>query len=77
MSNFSFFSLKTKPFLADSQKIIRHPYYSSEYVKNNIALIRLEADIPYFTKSIRPACLETDINDVDPTKILTEVGWGI
>lgn len=58
------------------QEIIQHPYYLDRQKINDIALIRLAKQIQ-FTKSIRPACLETNTNDVDPTKILTEIGFGM
>lgn len=63
-------------FSFSSQEIIRHPYHSATYRKNDIALIRLALRIS-FRKSIRPACLETDIHDVNLTTQLTQIGWGI
>lgn len=57
------------------QEIIRHPYYDASFKKNDIALIRLRASIP-FGKSIRPACLQLDVMDEDPSTVLYESGWG-
>lgn len=71
------FSFTAKFFLVSySQQIIRHPYYSDDHKKNDIALIRLQQTI-FFTKYVRPACLHTDVNDVEPTVNLTATGWGI
>ncbi|XP_031624690.1 serine protease persephone-like [Contarinia nasturtii] len=55
------------------ENITRHPNYSSVTKKNDIALIRLTKKI-YFSNTIRPACLHTDMNDVDTKLIVT--GWG-
>ncbi|XP_031624484.1 serine protease Hayan-like isoform X2 [Contarinia nasturtii] len=55
--------------------ITRHPNYSGLTKKNDIALIRLTTKI-YFTNTIRPACLHTDIGDLDTHMKLTVTGWG-
>lgn len=62
-----------------SQEIIPHPYHSrmKDNIKvheNDVALLRLAKRI-HFSKSIRPACLETDISDVNPNKTLNRVAW--
>lgn len=58
------------------QQIIQHPHYSFIHKKNDIALIRLTQRI-HFTAFVRPACLETNMNDVDPTVKLITFGKGI
>lgn len=58
------------------QEMIRHPYHAKAQRKNDIALIRLALPIN-FGETIRPACLETDVIDIDPTTELTQFGWGI
>lgn len=57
------------------QEIIRHPEYSAGSKKNDIALIRVTESI-VFSNSVRPACLRTDMNDVDTNDPLVVAGWG-
>ncbi|XP_031616943.1 serine protease persephone-like isoform X2 [Contarinia nasturtii] len=56
--------------------IRRHPNYSSFTKKNDIALLRLTVQI-YFTNTIRPACLHTDMGDIDNSTKVIVTGWGI
>lgn len=44
--------------------------------KNDISLIRVTERI-WFTDFIRPACLQPDLNDEDPSTKLTVSGWGV
>lgn len=44
--------------------------------KNNIALVRVGRRI-WFSENIRPACLESDPNDIASNVKLTVVGWGL
>lgn len=57
------------------QQIIQHPEYKASTKKNDIALIRVSERIK-FTDNIRPACLQTDLNDVLPDVGLYVTGWG-
>lgn len=43
--------------------------------KNDIALLPLKESI-VFSQSIRPACLQLDASDEDPSTTLVESGWG-
>lgn len=54
---------------------MRHPDYKSGTKKNDIALIRVAERIK-FTDNIRPACLQTNPNDVLPNTKLYVTGWG-
>ena len=44
-------------------------------MKNDIALIRLARPVD-FTENIRPACLRTNLADVQPGIQLIITGWG-
>lgn len=57
------------------QEIIRHPKYKSTTKKNDIALLRIAERIN-FNENIRPACLQTDLNDISPDTQLFITGWG-
>lgn len=54
---------------------MRHPEYKAGPKKNDIALIRVAERIK-FTDNIRPACLQTNLNDVLPNTELYVTGWG-
>ncbi|XP_031617181.1 serine protease persephone-like [Contarinia nasturtii] len=58
------------------QNFTRHPNYSMNMEKNDIALLRLTKKIS-FNNNIRPACLHTDMGDIDNRTKLTVTGWGI
>lgn len=60
------------------QEIIPHPYFARATKKNDIALLRLVKPIRFSART-HPACLETNLNDVDPTISLTAISvyWGI
>lgn len=45
-------------------------------MKNDIALIQLTERL-WFTDRIKPACLQTDLNDENPNVNLIVTGWGI
>lgn len=59
------------------KKIILHPDYKSSNAYNDIALIELEEPVPAYSKVLKPACLYTDINDIDPNVLLHVTGWGV
>lgn len=44
--------------------------------KNDIALIRVARRVE-FTAEVLPACLETNLNDRDPSVQLIVTGWGV
>lgn len=50
---------------------MRHPDYKAGTKKNDISLIRVAERI-IFTENIRPACLQTNINDVLPNTELVK-----
>lgn len=54
---------------------MKHPKYSYLKKKNDIALIELKGRV-YFSDCIKPACLYTNVNDLDSTIDLTIAGWG-
>lgn len=56
------------------QEIIQHQNYSEKSKQNDIALIRLTNQI-VFTPDIRPACLETDLKDLNPEIRLNITRW--
>lgn len=58
-----------------NQEIIRHESYSYELKKNDIALIRTRKEI-IFSSFARPACLETNMQDLDTDVQLDIAGWG-
>lgn len=68
-----FASLLMKYFLF--QTIHRHKDYSIRTKRNDIALIHLSKSI-VFDQDIRPACIETDMNDKNPNIALNVTGWG-
>ncbi|XP_031632777.1 uncharacterized protein LOC116346717 [Contarinia nasturtii] len=55
--------------------IIKHSKYSMLTKKNDIALLKVAKRI-YFSYDIAPACLQTDLNDVNSDKPLLVTGWG-
>ncbi|XP_031631934.1 serine protease Hayan-like [Contarinia nasturtii] len=57
------------------KSITRHPSYSVMTKKNDIALLELTLKIA-FSNAIRPACLYTNIEDVDTATKLIVTGWG-
>ncbi|XP_031636079.1 serine protease persephone-like, partial [Contarinia nasturtii] len=57
------------------KNIIRHPNYSMRTYKNDIALLQLRNRI-LFNDNIRPACLYTDMGDIDNRTKLIVTGWG-
>lgn len=63
-------------FVLFPQQIIHHPDYSLMNKQNDIALIRLTRPL-HFTEYVRPACLETNTNDVDATIKLIQIGKSI
>lgn len=58
-----------------TQEIISHPSYRRTQRYNDIALIRLTQSIS-FSETIRPACLRTNIDDIDSDVQLFVTGWG-
>lgn len=52
-----------------------HPYYAPAARKNDIALVRVAKRI-LFTNRMRPACLQTDLNDENIDEKLIITGWG-
>lgn len=58
-----------------TQQIISHENYSNAEKKNDIALIRLLKEIP-ISSHIRPACLETSLQDLSEDLELDVAGWG-
>lgn len=58
-----------------NQEIIRHESYSHQLKKNDIALIRTRKEF-IFSSSARPACLETNMQDLDTDVQLDIAGWG-
>lgn len=60
----------------DVAVIIKHPNYSYLKKKNDIALIKVTERIA-FTEFIRPACLQTNLEDEKPDVKLIVTGWGI
>ncbi|XP_055307788.1 serine protease persephone-like [Sitodiplosis mosellana] len=59
----------------DIREIIRHPEYSEDTKKHDIALIRVTRRI-YFTSFVSPACLQTDVRDENADVKLIVTGWG-
>lgn len=57
------------------QRSMRHPQYSARSVKNDIALIELDADVD-FNDNVRPACIFTDVRDLPENRELIIAGWG-
>lgn len=57
------------------QDIIRHEGYSSYNKKNDIALLKISKKME-FTPHVRPACLETNLDDQDTNIELYVSGWG-
>lgn len=57
------------------QEILRHEQYSRTTNKNDIALIRVKEKI-IFSFDVRPACLNTDLNDQNLDADLITIGWG-
>ncbi|XP_037030140.1 serine protease Hayan-like isoform X2 [Bradysia coprophila] len=56
-------------------EIITHPDYRPSRRYDDIALIRVSSPIP-FGDNIRPACLRSNISDVEPNVQLIVTGWG-
>ena len=58
-------------------RVIIHPHYDSNYMKNDIALILL--DVPLnLNRWVRPACVpEYDINFPAPFTTCVIIGWGV
>lgn len=54
---------------------VRHPAYNAAYKQNDIALLQLDKPVP-FNDYVRPACIDTQIEDVSSTTELIIVGWG-
>lgn len=59
----------------DSQESIRHPQYSAEFIRNDIALLKLKEPVP-FNEYVRPACIRTERADVPIDTELIIAGWG-
>lgn len=53
----------------------RHDKYSRQTSENDIALIRLRKQI-VFTFDKRPACLHSDLSDLNSNVSLFATGWG-
>lgn len=58
-----------------SKEIITHPNYQPSRRYDDIALIRVSSPIP-FGDYIRPACLRSNMSDIDPDIQLIVTGWG-
>lgn len=56
-------------------EIITHPDYRPSRRYDDIALIRVSSPIP-FDDNIRPACLRSNISDIEPNVQLIVTGWG-
>lgn len=57
------------------EEIVSYPAYVSNRNYDDIAMIRLVADIE-FSHTIRPACLYSNPADLDPGLSLIVTGWG-
>lgn len=55
---------------------IKHPKYSRGTKKHDIALIRMSVPVEVDGTNIRPACLRTILEDVQPDQELWYSGWG-
>ncbi|XP_055910687.1 uncharacterized protein LOC129945051 [Eupeodes corollae] len=64
------------PLDAEIENIIVHPEYRSHLRYHDIALIKLRNDVK-FTAFIRPACLNSDLRDLDSNTRLVVIGWGV
>lgn len=56
-------------------EIVSHPNYRGNRNYDDIALVRLAQPVE-FNRAIRPACVSTDMEDLDSTMNLTVTGWG-
>lgn len=57
------------------QQIVRHPNYRSSRNYDDIALIQLSQPVE-FNSTLRPACLNTNVADLNTTLQLIVTGWG-
>lgn len=64
------------PVDAEIEDIIIHPLYQSHLRYHDIALIKLRQNVEFST-FIRPACLNSDLKDVDSDIPLVVIGWGV
>lgn len=58
------------------KEIIKHPNYTASTRYHDIALIRVSSSIPIHGDHIRPACLRSNMSDIDPSVQLIVTGWG-
>lgn len=58
------------------ENITLHSDYRPNRRYHDIALIKLREAVE-FSAFVRPACLETDINDIDSSIPLVVIGWGV
>ncbi|XP_055914438.1 serine protease persephone-like [Eupeodes corollae] len=63
------------PVDAGIEEVIIHPEYRGHLRYHDIALIKLKNDLK-FTPFVRPACLYSDLGDLDPDTQLVTLGWG-
>lgn len=65
-----------KKFFFFAKEILKHPNYVGSEKKNDLSLIRVTERI-WFNDFIRPACLQVDLVDEDPSTKLIVSGWGV
>lgn len=61
------------------ENITQHPNYRNSRNHDDIALIKLNQTVDYGKSNnyIRPACLHTSTEDLDPNIVLWATGWGM
>lgn len=60
----------------DAQTILIHPSYNPDTMENDIALIKLNSEIPSSSTYIKPICIQTNNINLDG-KFLSTAGWGV
>jgi len=60
---------------ASVSRVIVNPYYNSEYIIGDVALLKLANSI-IFTDTIRPICLPTSDVNLDQFKVCVSTGFG-
>nr|CAG4717033.1 unnamed protein product [Naegleria fowleri] len=55
-------------------RVIVHPNYNKDYIRNDLALIQLSADLP-FSENIKPIAFEG--GSIPWETVLTVAGWGL
>lgn len=64
------------PVNAEIEEIFVHPQYQSNLRYHDVAVIKLRNNVE-FTAFVRPACLYSDLRDVDGDTPLAVIGWGV